>query len=880
MVKGVISRRGITHFIIGVFFLILISGCVDRISGASQYSTEYAHNINYTDASNKYDTCKEGFCECMVCKNNSFLFGAFTSFAGGNCKFVIPCDQQTYDLYRTPAEHGGSDYTLRHFMLGAGPSFYDFGDANAYCNNKLTMAVHWLTGSKTRDYSLPSPGRALCMLDKGVIPVYVLYSNGKNIDATRSAKIGRVLGEGAYDVTLGRLCDNVGPVIVTTEIDYNISDANDVEKIVDQIIQINEGCGNTPAKINCFVAIAPRMGDTAALDAVMSNPRLPKRYVHLLAYGINSHYDNGTCNGAMMREQAVKFSRYGLYKYGLPSVIPYVLFDEGTSDSTGKCVWSEENVQNAYAGFFPKGIISLLGAGVIGIAPYDFNSSSSHSDPLQCKDCAIAANAERFASWYGGCQKFTAIDENRSSGQIPIIFPNESGGYCDYGIQPDAIYHMYRNIEGDELYLPPDPNLSDAEEKLFRCDACVVEANITDFYDVFEEFIPAEIDEYICTAYPELDYYSSLNNVDPMLTRAVVIGESGFDKCALAAISPPDKPTIEFERTSYNVTSNEYKDITATTQEGTGYYKGFTRMYDPDGNCEFDQSQLGGEPAYTFRGAGLLQTLTPPYTYWPAEYRADGQNGPNWPLWDEIDKMKDWRSGHESASGITFEAARTCSENFNPFNSTHAACLGTMKLHDDIERGKNWTDEFNDRDSRCPDLFEIEGDPPKRDILGTFVGLYKFSGIWDKAGDNPACGGLTPGECWAMDYCAIRFCAERESDDCGLACEEKDGKCVPSSSSAIECQGESDFISYINCRIPCDYCNDCGSTCSGRKGIFNKMGYYIYLNSNCKNSYCPGWIKLMQKGKFVSSEMNPDFVMNTQDPYSIYGEAWQCGESD
>ena len=861
-----VMRILIALFIIIFFFFT--SGCLKNIVGASQYAQEYAQNLRYVNASGTPEMLNEGFCECMVCRNSTFLFGIFTSFVGGDCKFIAPCDQRTFEMYSDPQQT--TNYTLRQFMIGAGPSFADFGAANSYCYNKLSMAVHWLVGGENRPYSLPSAQRAICMLDKGVIPVYVLYSNGKDINRGRTKEIAEILRYEAREVTMGRVCGAVGPTIVTTEIDFNGTDPAVIDKVVEQIHAINEGCNDlskNPPEINCFVAVAPKMGDTAALDAVMG--KVSREEVHLLAFGINSHYDNGTCNGAYMNMEAEKFARYGLYKYGLPSVIPYVLFDANTKDATGSCTWREENVLEAYRGFFPFGVVSLLGAGVIGIAPYDFNSSATGGDPLRCNDCALGASEERLAAWYGGCQKMMEIGNRVPSAQMPIIFPNESGGYCDYGVQQDALFHIYRDAQGTDFYLPIQHKISTPENQLFRCDECLVETqNIVDLYPILRKKVPSTLPSYVCTAYPEIDYYSSQFNVDPMLARAVALGESSFDKCAIAPICKPGvKANVGY--TSYDPETGEKRWTTRSCIPGSedAYNKGYPIMYDSSDFCEFEQPSNIDKPEYTFRGLGLFQTLISPYEFWPAKYREDGKDGPYVEFYEKV----------KNAGGVVEpEDAKKCfNEGFNPFNSTHSACLGTLKLSNDLENARKWVDKYNNENCGVSDLFGIDSNPAKRGVLVGFVALYKYAGVWDKVGDDPRCSATkSPGECWVDDYCKIKLCAKRNpSEGCGLACTETaDGTaCVPNiPSERSGCNGNSrDFLEYIYCRIG----NDFGvSEDDSRYNIFDKMGYYIYLRDNCPNSFCPPQRKLLDEGLKLNTEF--DETQIKEDLYIIFGTPW------
>ncbi len=854
-----IIRIIFTFFVIAIFFFI--PGCLKNITGASQYADEYVQNLRYINASGTPGMLDEGSCTCMICRNSTFLFGVFTSFVGGDCKFITPCDQNTFEMYSNPQQT--KNYTLRQFMIGAGPSFADFGAANSYCYNKLSMAVHWLVGAENRPYSLPSAERAMCMLDKGVIPVYVLYSDGKNIDPDSTREIAAILGHEAMDVTMGRVCGAVGPTIVTTEIDFNSTDPAVIDRVVEQIHAINEGCNDfskTPPEINCFVAVAPKMGDTKGLDAVMG--RVSREEVHLLAFGINSHYDNGTCNGAFMHTEAVKFARYGLYKYGLPSVIPYVLFDANTMDATGRCTWSEENVLEGYRLFFPSGVVSLLGAGVIGVAPYDFNSSATGGDPLRCNDCALGASEERLAAWYGGCQKMVEIGNKVPSAQMPIIFPNASGAYCDYGVQQDALFHIYRDAQGTEFYLPISHTLAPPEKELFRCDACLLQSNktISDYYPTIKKYVVKSLPDYsdkcpdcpdpaICYIYPEIDYYSSRFNVDPTLMRAIAWVESDFNKCSAALVG---------------------------SGEGClrgAYDTGYNFMYDPSGECDSDLENLMGKSGYyepgvqegtrqpkcRFAGLGLFQVIEPPYTFWPSPYYPE--EGKSGPYADEYERAKD------KGRAANIDGARACSPYFNPFNTTDAACMGARKLEGAIKFGMDWVDKTSEDCSSVPDLFEIKNDPAKRDILATFAATYLLAGVWRKGYDEGCPSYQTPLDCWASKYCALKTCKSRQPPDCGLVCTESGGKCVPTDADTSACAGSRDFLDFSECLVKQHGMDQKLSMLAG----FRKLGAYESLQTVCP-SFCPPQKRLLDEKLKVNSDFTESQI--AEDPYIVHGTPW------
>lgn len=881
--------------IIAVLLLLVTAGCLNTIAGANDYANEYLSTMDYVSAANPYDTCKVGACNCFVCKNGTALLYITTSLAGGHCYFQSECDEDTYQSFVDPTS--GEEYAMRYFMLGAGPSFADFGEANRYCNNGLTMAVHWLLGDENKAYDNPDAGRAMCMLFNGVMPVYVLYTGSENIDVERTAEIAREFGD-VTSITYGHLTGPAGPVVITTEFEYNASRPGVVDAVVEQIRVINQECNDyttDPPQVNCFVAVAPKMGDMEGLDAVMS--RVDRKQVHLLAYGINSHYDkSGTCSGSRMVQDAASFSRYGLYTYGLPTVIPYVLFDPNTPDATGNCIWTDYGFQNSveegYANFFMTGIETLSGVGVIGIAPYDFNSSSAGADPLKCNNCALGANEERMASWFGGCQKMINISTKQPSGRMPLIFPNESGGYCDFGANMDANAHMFRDSQGQEFWTTSTFKMDPpANEAYFRCDACILEGTkkASGYFPVLktgtyndQPFIPTGFPAHVaeicpecqepatCYIYPEIDYFSSRFSIDPMLLRAIIWKESSFNQCSAAKVCRPG----------------------VSTSEGClkgDYAAGYNEMHDPDGECEehllditapdYDPGSAGPEapeqrPKWRFAGLGLLQVMESPYIYWPAEYSPTGEDGEY--TW-EFERARYSIANPDGRRG-NIEGAMECSPYFNPFNTSHATCMGAKKLHGTFNRGREWTDETNNKWSKCRDLFSLGTDTSKRDILAAFYAIYALTGIMSE-GYDPYYPGSNPLDGWAKDYCDIKAGNEdcvrlTSTGSCITGCVDGDDgddpdDCVLDPDIHLCSDQAGDFMSYVYCLIPEHGISDKLSVYAG----FRKLGAYEYLQEECPNSYCPTIEKTLEKAGIDPDDterVNPD--LDLEDPYSILGE--------
>ncbi|VVC03037.1 Uncharacterised protein [Candidatus Bilamarchaeum dharawalense] len=809
------------RLLIILFGLILFFGCLSRIgSGTTLYEQDYKDNfqriaIYEPNASN---LCKVGECLCMVCKNGTNIFGPIKSLVGGYCYFEKNCTANKtgeISLGSPPYE----DKLIRHFMIGQGPTFGDFSTANTYCNNRLSMAVQWLIGDNETAYMEPDASRAMCFLSKDIIPVYILYSNGTAMDMmAETGKIADILGTDGGSLYLGRLSSGpVGPVIVIPEINFDVSHAADVAQ---QIHIINSACQNNRGAndIHCITAVGPKMNDVAALDAVMQELKANgwQNELDLVAYGIDGRYAR-TCDGAQVRQQALNFSSYALYNYSKPTLIPYVLFDPGTNDSNNSCTWNEYSVVAAYGSFFPIGIQALQKRGVIGIAPYSFNTTGGTGvvNPLNCTNCAVARTQDRLRSWYGGCQMYTWYSREASktnpSGGTLLIFGNESGSVCNHNTQYDYLSAV--RFAGRDISQQQQNQLNASQPKYFSCDACIIN-NITspipfEFTNVRNDVPP----DLYCSGFPEIDTWAGSRNLDPMLVRAFIITESNFDPCAAAKVC----------RAGY-AGPGCFDNDPATADEC--YYQGYNKMEDPTGNCTFVNAPNWDTPNPDWRwcGLGIMQSLEPPYTFWPAAFAPGGVDGP---------LASVYLASHPADSELA--NAKSCNPvNFNPFNPSDSACMGTLKLEAKLKDAKKWI--FDNRGK----LNWQATDSEKDSVFAAYIAAHKYGGTWDAKGTtsrkpgHPRCAStMKNGDCWAYGFSqSWPYDAAYCGTDAGRADTTRCDNGAPIQQPPDKCYGYTDFIKFVrDCEVP--YLK------SGRDSGAVKMQNFFWLTTNCTNSMCP-----------------------------------------
>ncbi|MEM4625949.1 MAG: hypothetical protein QXF70_00820 [Candidatus Bilamarchaeaceae archaeon] len=846
-----------------------VSGCIQQIGAFDSFSREYAAGLNWQEMASPEKECQLGNCSCMVCKNGPSIWPMLSSLAGGYCKIDNECTTDKFNSYNNGSTSLGKNFSVRQFMIGQGPSIYAAGAANTLCNGKLSMAVHWLIGSKNKTYDGVDVDRAVCLLDKGVLPVFVLYSKGENINATRAREIAAILGHDAKLIRKGGAAGPAGPVIIVSELEFNSSNNDQVNAVAEQIDAINKACNdwsNTNAPlVYCFAGVAPKIGDKDGLDKVMAiltswygyKEEDLKKFV-ILAYGLNSHYVNGTCSGDRMILDAVAFSRYARNKYGIVSVIPYVLVDVNQPDVSGRCIWREGDAINAYNSIFFNGIPTLIKYGVIGISLYS-PDASTFSNPLGCVDCGVVQYEMRKRAWFGNCQKYTTTVYSPSSTQSEIVaipsnlirFPNNDAANCGTTLEEvsASIFNVPSQKKSGELldiFNPPVPEMGKEVTKYWSCDSCISEKkNITEIFKktgggnvIFrykkQPTVVAGLD--VCKNYTELDFYASRFNVDPMLVRATAAAESGFDKCAVARVC---KGGVSYQKCvpgNYNI--------------------GYDFMNDPSGDCKFEDipTDSKGDLKYTFVGLGLMQVLESPYTFWP----------PDGPYKEHF--LEAYKYGRREEINLV---SSVCGNKFNPFNATDAACWGTWKL------SKMLSDSYKD----AVQLAVNESNTDEIKSLSALVAVYKYTGWW---GANAGVYGLTV--CYSpssktVGTCLIEAYKGSEVSNCALGAN---GECVGGEGCVLSATGTcivdetncyyskdnpKDFIWFVDCVIKNKNLMS-GDTTYAKTGL-QRLGYYEWLNENCAQAGCPSWKALND----VVAEYGAGKKSET--PYQLYEDFYK-----
>jgi len=371
----------------------------------------------------------------MACKNHTSIIPFVeSSLSDGECNFssANTSDAAVFYGYLESLD----DTTLRFFMIGQGPGFLSFQQANQYCNGSLKMAVKWVTWDASYAPVIPEKSKASCFLDRNVIPVYLLYSKGQDVSPAKARQVAESL-------------NGAGPVIISTEVNF---DENDASRVVQQVNEIKSACPK------CLVMVSPKdlalsnLGapygndGRSALEAVMSQVGDKVDIIGQGTFANEYPYDpmNETRSGGLCSPYTVLYARiknsrdYVLKNYSKPILWTY--FGVAAGENTGNtCIWTEESAADLYNLIFSASPY-LANAGIIGVAPY---SMTPGGGPLTCPGAEYCSKSSlmitsyfqrtpQFGAWFDACQKYSGQGQTSPSRSVPILFPENGVGSCNY----------------------------------------------------------------------------------------------------------------------------------------------------------------------------------------------------------------------------------------------------------------------------------------------------------------------------------------------------------------------------------------------------------------------------------------------------------------
>lgn len=512
-----------------LFFLLalLMAGCVlyDFRSGPSN-PIPNAEKLGIKELPNSLSAqpiCKELSgptpCYCMFCENKTpwqawvpiLTLWYDASLVGGNCSFV-QCNASSF----VESVEDNSDLQARVFMVGQGPGFYSAGRANLYCNYSLQLATKWLVGNTTPP-KLPKKSAAECWLERNILPIYIYYTGGKGIDP---AQTGRIASE----------LNGAGPAIITTELNFNSSDANAVSLVKQQLVAIKASCPD------CLSVLAVQSGDLEGVRKVLNDTSLYNgktlwNLTDMVGFGFRAN-DYATCSDREIIYHNMAFSQRIMQNLSKPTIWLYVGASEGNS-SDGGCTFDAAGVHRFYQDLFAA-TAGLSSSGVVGMSMYEFYDRSG---PLPCngvQGCDFGvylANGSQkhpeMNTWSGMCQLF-ANGDYRS----PLMFSRNGQGYaCDIFANRNIEARVAGEVNSQAGLNYGEVEPYEAQPHVGCGETCVSEGSLPSSSDYLGT---SKFTSDMCFAYPLLDERADDAGLSQLYLRATAAVESGFDPKAIS----------------------------------------------------------------------------------------------------------------------------------------------------------------------------------------------------------------------------------------------------------------------------------------------------------------------------------------------------------
>lgn len=505
-----------------------MSGCATNIAPEDRLSQTDWTVPQYSQPGSQVCLPPDGQfpCYCFVCQNHTawparlipFLKGWFdSSLKGGECNFE-ECNADTFsDLLTDPDVL--KDHQQRVVMFGNGPSFTSTDHANLYCSYSLQIATKWMKGLNDLP-RVPRASRAECWLDRNVLPVFIYYTGGQRIDATRTAEIAQEL-------------DGVGPALVTTEVDWDSSDASQVSAIQAQLDAL-ASCDE------CLTVLAIRPGDSVALEKILGRPGQPSIYydkVDLVGFGFRAN-DYAECDPVNIIGRNYIFSHEVLTNYSKPTIWLYAGASQG-KNAQGTCDWTPEMVHRFYQQVFASSV-AMASSGIVGASFYEFTDQGG---PLPCapgQGCdfgVLSGDGSQkhpaMNTWSSLCQAFGTQDYRN-----PVVFSkNGQGAQCDFLNTAEIFKEISYELNTDAGLGDGEVVPMEKQEKLGCGEVCVSDTKLQkpDVYDqAGKSFSSAH-----CDAFPIIDEFADDADVSAMYFRSVVEQESGFDPWVVSCNPTP-----------------------------------------------------------------------------------------------------------------------------------------------------------------------------------------------------------------------------------------------------------------------------------------------------------------------------------------------------
>jgi hypothetical protein len=498
------------YVIAAMIAVVMFSGCLAR-EPASLESAGSDFHLDWTGDNRSYGTPN---CSVMTCKSQDqyaggsnwfYLFGWWfpifnyyvseTTLLEGSCKFenktpsavlTLMLDSFRNDptLGALPSATPAGKTYLRSFMYGQGGTFSEFDEANAFCNNNLSMAVKWVVSDGTTLPPLPQlewekklfRQRPECYLRANVIPVYLVYTKSDAIDPL-------YLGNFVDNLAEPGTGDEIGPVVITPEYAYDLTKPNVRENIIASIRSIRQNCEK------CLIMLTPPEDDFESLQAILGPGAADEaiaqemnRTVDIIGQGWTLNKDED-CRLLTSVTTKLEYAKRVMRNYNKPTLWP-IFAAANNTDLHGQCNWTERDIANAFDMIYVN-TPALAAAGGIGLGHYQLMDANGPLYPCPSNNCSygltesndatdMAQKKFMFNMWFQRCNDYYHIDKDSegnivSMNRVPLTasFFGDNGTDC----QPLGFGGTYRSISMSTQSTDTPPDIARPTE-VYSCQFC------------------------------------------------------------------------------------------------------------------------------------------------------------------------------------------------------------------------------------------------------------------------------------------------------------------------------------------------------------------------------------------------------------------------
>lgn len=252
-----------------------------------------------------------------------------------------------------------------------------------------------------------------------------------------------------------------------------------------------------------------------------------------------------------------------------------------------------------------------------------------------------------------------------------------------------------------------------------------------------------------CRDNQAIERYARQSGVDPMLVRAIMAVESGFDGCSAAKVCRPGFAADDCDNSGVDFR----------------YELGIDEVDDAESGCRLPPApEINGEPAWRWFGFGFGKTVGA-----PGEIRPEGS------------------------------VESECDDSFNPFSPDDAACAVSVSMEKGLESARAIVDASREVLERSLDERQME------DLVG-YIAANMYSGDWNArvSAVHPRCSNaMSFGQCLLYNY---MMNAGIDRNYCGSDEGRADERCSggePRYEPPEACYGNIDIAAFArDCEVP------------------------------------------------------------------------------